>query len=261
MAHDCVLTKPLSLQDMNSRISKIENQVQDRNSLAWKKLCEYIDRIAEEDCDEFSPLEYLGPDLFYQIHTLPETISKLKKVKKVWLYGSRLKRIPPEIGQMEALEYLDVYTSYDLHWFPYEIVNCKNLKDSRVSIRVLFGNYRNRMGFPRLIYNPIRYSGEFIACSVCKKKFVYSDINQMWISLLIGTDVLPLLINLCSVECEAKLPQPPKGYVQLPHKGCADLKQPTYGEWEEANFIKLNLEYTGKIDEVNKDQESDTFNL
>lgn len=67
---------------MNKRIQKIENHVQDRNSVAWKKLCDYIDRVAEDGREEFSPAEELGYDLFFQIHTLPETISKLKKVKK-----------------------------------------------------------------------------------------------------------------------------------------------------------------------------------
>jgi hypothetical protein len=42
---------------MNDRISKIENDVQDRNFIAWKRLCDYIDRIASENIDEFSPLE------------------------------------------------------------------------------------------------------------------------------------------------------------------------------------------------------------
>jgi hypothetical protein len=135
---------------MNTRISKIENNVQDRNSVAWKKLCDYVDKVAIENRDEFSPVEELGKELFAQIHTLPETISKLKNVTKVWLYGSKLKRIPPEIGEMEALEYFDPYTSYDLHWFPYEITKCKNLKDSRVSTRALYGNWKNRMGFPQL---------------------------------------------------------------------------------------------------------------
>lgn len=95
---------------MNNRISAIKNDVQDRNSYAWKRLCDYIEKVASEGNDEFSPLEELGPELFSQIYTLPETISKLKKVKKVWLYGSKLKRIPPEIGKMEALEYFDPHT-------------------------------------------------------------------------------------------------------------------------------------------------------
>lgn len=101
----------------------IEKFEQNRDSLAWKKLCSYIDRLAEEENEEFSPYEELG-ELFYEIHTLPESISKLKKVKKIWLYGSQLKSIPPEIGEMESLEYFDPYTSYSLHWFPFEIVNC-----------------------------------------------------------------------------------------------------------------------------------------
>jgi hypothetical protein len=108
---------------MTSWISRIENDVQDRNSVAWKKLCDYVDQIAENGNEEFSPRELLGDELFFEIHTLPESIANLKKVKKLLLYGSKLKRIPPEIGQMESLEYFDPYTSYDLHWFPYEITN------------------------------------------------------------------------------------------------------------------------------------------
>lgn len=211
---------------MNKRISKIENDVQDRNSVAWEKLCDYVDKVAIENRDEFSPVEELGQALFAQIHTLPETISKLKKVKKVWLYGSKLKRIPPEIGEMEALEYFDPYTSYDLHWLPYEITKCKNLKSSRVSTRALYGNWKNRMGFPSLTHNPVRYSGNTVNCSICGKTMTYEQTNQLWISLNVGTDVLPLLTNLCSKECESKLPAPPKDYVQFAHKGGADLEQP-----------------------------------
>lgn len=211
---------------MNNRISKIENDVQDKSSIAWKKLCEYVDKVAQENREEFAPLEELGPELYSQLHTLPDSISKLKNVKKVWLYGSKLKRIPPEIGEMESLEYLDPYTSYNLHWFPYEIIHCKNLRDSRVSIRALYGNYKNRMGFPLLTHNPVRYSGDNVKCSICGKAMTYDQTNQLWISLRVGTDVLPLLANLCSRDCETKLPQPPDNYVQHAHKGGADLKQP-----------------------------------
>lgn len=211
---------------MNKRILKIENDVQDRSSVAWKKLCDYIDKVATENREEFSPVEELGQELFAQIHTLPESISQLKKVKKVWLYGSKLKRVPPEIGEMEALEHFDPYTSYDLHWFPYEIIKCKNLKESRVSTRALFGNRKTRMGFPRLNHNPVRYIGDKVNCSVCSRTMTYEQTNQVWISLKVGTDILPLLTNLCSKECESQLPMPPKDYIQFAHKGGADLKQP-----------------------------------
>ncbi|MBK7442561.1 MAG: hypothetical protein WBP43_08730 [Chitinophagales bacterium] len=211
---------------MFKNIYKIENDIQDRNSVAWKKLCDYVDKVAAENRDEFSPLEELGEELFAQIHILPETISKLKKVKKVWLYGSKLKRIPPEIGEMELLEYFDPYTSYELNWFPYEITRCKNLKHSRVSTRALFGNWKNRMEFPSLKDNPVRYFGDTVKCCVCDKSMTYEQTNQLWISLTVGTDILPLLVNLCSKECESKLPTPPKNYIQFAHKGGADLKQP-----------------------------------
>ena len=211
---------------MNDRIRKIENDVQDRNSVAWKKLCKYVDLVARENREEFSPAEAIGGDLFSQIHTLPETISKLKAVKKVFLYGSKLKRIPPEIGQMEALEQFIPYTSYDLNWFPFELTQCQNLKNSTVSTRALYGNYKYRTPFPDLKNNPIRYEGQTLHCSICKKEITYQQTNQLWISLWVGTDTLPLLVNSCSKECESKLPKPPEDYVQFAHKGGSELEQP-----------------------------------
>jgi len=240
---------------MEKRISKIPNNIQDRNSIAWKKLCEYIDEVAKNGTDEFVPREFLGDELFSQIFTLPESIAKLKKVKKIGLYGSKLKRIPPEIGQMESLEYFDPYTSYDLHWLPFEIYKCKKLKDSRISTRALYGNYKNRMGFPKLDHNPVKYHGDNLKCSVCSKELTYETTNQMWITATIGTDTVPMLANLCSIECEQKLPNPPKNYVQLPHKGGADLIQPPDEDelWE----IELKeLENTEKKN-INKSESSE----
>lgn len=211
-------------------ITKIKQDRQDRDSQAWKKLCEYIDQLAESGGEEFSPLEALGKEMFFHIYTLPESIAKLKKVKKIWLYGSKLTYIPPEIGEMESLEYFDPYTSYDLMWFPYEIVHCKNLKDSRVSTRTLYGNFKNRKPFPRLVHNPVRYHSETVKCSVCKKEMTYNETNQLWITLRVGTDDLPLLANLCSKECEEKLPPPAEGYIEYPHKGGSEQKIPNYFE-------------------------------
>ena len=224
---------------MDNNISKIRNDIQDRNSEAWIKLCEYVEYIAKKGKKEFSPREYLGDELFAQIYTLPESIGKLKKVKKIWLYGSNLKRIPPEIGEMESLEYFDPYTSYDLKWFPYELTKCKNLKDSRVSTRAVYGNFKNRKAFPKLDHNPVKYLGEIVKCSVCEKQMSYNETNQLWTTQRIGTDTLPFLANLCSKECEEKIPNSPKGFVQFPHNGGADLKQPTYEEWEKVNVIKI----------------------
>jgi hypothetical protein len=239
---------------MSKRISKIDNAVQDRSSVAWKKLCDYVDKVAAENSDEFSPLEELGQELFSQIHTLPETIAKLKKVKKVWLYGSKLRGIPPEIGEMEALEYFDPYTSYDLHWFPYEITKCKNLKDSRVSTRALYGNYKNRMGFPLLIHNPVRYSGNIVSCSICDKAMTYEQTNQLWISLKVGTDILPLLVNLCSIDCESKLPIPSENYVQFAHKGGSKLLQPP--DEDELFELEMNNYQDDQINDLTENNQT-----
>lgn len=53
-----------------------------------------------------------------------------------------------------------------------------------------------------------------------------------------------MLANLCSKECEQELPKPPKDYVEFPHKGGADLKQPDMDEFEymRANYRTVTLE-------------------
>lgn len=235
--------------------TKIKKVYQDRNSDAWKKLCAYIDKIEKEGGIEFAPREELGHELFSQIFTLPESIGKLKSVKKMWLYGSKLQSIPPQIGEMTALEYFDPYTSYDLLWFPYEITKCVNLKDSRVSTRALYGNFKNRKPFPNLMNNPVRYHSETVKCSICEKEITYEQTNQKWITLRVGTDDLPLLVNLCSAECESKLPKPRKGYIDKPHKGGADLKQPTYEEWEKENVVKITVAELEELEKQNEKKE------
>lgn len=206
---------------MDEGFPKIKHDVQDRSSVAWRTLCAYIDLVVREEREEFRPAEGIGPELYQQIYTLPESIAQMKKVKRVNLYGSMLKRIPPQIGQMDALETFSSYTSYDLHWYPYEIVHCKQLSSSMVSTRALYTHLKGRRGFPDLHNNPVRYDGDSLQCSVCRKEMSYSQTNQLWISLQVGTDVLPLLANLCSRDCEALLPHPPEGYVPFPHKGGA----------------------------------------
>ncbi len=69
----------------------------------------------------------------------------------------------------------------------------------------------------------------------------------------IGTDNLPLLVNLCSEECKEKLPESPKGYVNHAHKGGANLKQPSYEEWEKANVTKISWT---EIEKQNTEDES-----
>ncbi|MGM9508810.1 leucine-rich repeat domain-containing protein [Larkinella sp. GY13] len=197
----------------------IRNAQQDTNSKAWDALCRYVDQVADNGAAEFAPLESLGADLFSQIRTLPASISRLKQVKYVWLYGSAIRVIPPEIGQMESLVNLDPYTSYRLHWFPYEITRCTNLKDSRVSTRALYGNRTNGMLFPDLNKVRIEYNSDGVHCSICRKTMAYAETDQYWITLRVGTDNLPLLVNLCSDACKQFLPAPEEGFYPNLHKG------------------------------------------
>src|SRR5207247_10515570 len=110
------------------------------------------------------------------------------------------------------------YTSHRLHWYPYELTRCPRLSDSTVSTRVLYGNFKFRPPFPAL--RPVTDAAEadftgldpgmwgvdaVRTCSVCDQPGD-RELYQVWTSRLVGTDVLPLLVNACSAACVAKLP-------------------------------------------------------
>lgn len=110
--------------------------------------------------------------------------------------------------------------------FPYKLTHrCKNLKESTVSTRALFGNPKNHKLFPYLLHAPVRYQGDLVYCSECQKPMSYEVTKQVWINLWVGTDHLPLLANICSKACEDKLnnmPKPTANYLQHTHQGGQD---------------------------------------
>lgn len=205
---------------------KLHTEQQDIECDAWKRLLELVELAATDEREEFAPRREMMPDDWDKIITLPVTISKLKSVKHLMLYGSNLVRIPPEIGEMTNLEKFTPYTSYRLHWFPYEITHCKKLKESTVSTRALYGNYKFRPPFPRLSLEVPVEAVSTTKCSVCNASVSASNLHQVWISLPVATDVLPLLVNACSKACIATLPCPPDNYVQKPHMGGLSIQQP-----------------------------------
>jgi len=199
-------------------------EVQDTNCDAWKRLLDLVEQAARDGREEFAPQREMQPEDWEQIVTLPPSIAKLKSVKHLMLYGSHLVRIPPEIGGMTALKVFTPYTSYRLHYFPYEITRCLELKESTVSTRALYGNQDYRPPFPRL--PAISPGGAPEHCSVCCGAFAESGPLQYWISLWVATDVLPLLVHACSAACVGRLPQPATRYVAEAHQGGLEIKQP-----------------------------------
>ena len=203
-----------------SRGVRFHPQQQDTGAEGWLRLLALIDEAAADGRTEFDPLREMTDEQRVQVITLPSSIAKLTAVRKFCMYRSNLVRIPPEIAGMTSLREFDPYTSYRLHWFPYEITRCPNLVDSRVSTRALFGNYSYRPPFPALDGT----KHVTATCSVCDQPI--QQVHQVWISLRVATDVLPLLVNACSTACVEALPTPPKNYVPTPHTGGLTLKQP-----------------------------------
>lgn len=222
--------------------TRFHDELQDTSAPGWLRLLELIDAAAADGREVFKPLAELTPEQRRQVVTLPSSIAKLTAVKHLNLYRSNLVRIPPEIGAMESLEEFTPYTSYRLHWFPYEITRCSKLVRSTMSTRAVYGNFKYRPPFPQLRatsrasekidlgdLKPGTWGATAIrTCSVCDRPLAAEDLRQVWISLHVsGHDVMPLLVNACSQNCIDALPQPPDSYVQAPHTGGPDVHQPS----------------------------------
>ena len=223
-----------------AREMRFHAERQDTSSPGWWRMRQLIDEAAADGREVFRPLVEMSPAERSDLVTLPPTIATLTNVKHLVLYGSRLTRIPPEIAGMASLELFEPYTSYSLHWFPYELTRCPKLNDSTVSTRAIYGNFKYRPAFP-----PLRPRGALAAesdpgdldpgvwgvesvgaCSVCSGPIDPARFRQVWISLRVATDVLPLLVNACSTACVEALPAPADGYVGVPHTGGLEVVQP-----------------------------------
>lgn len=217
-------------------------EMQDTDSEAWETLLQLIEEVAATGARKFAPLRELSPGRETEIVTLPASLAKLKEVEELDLYGSSLVRIPSEVGEMESLRNFDPYTSHRLHWFPYEITRCTKLRYSRVSTRALYGNFKFRPAFPRLDHQSEAGAHSPPTCSICNAPTRPADLRRRWISLPVGTNVLPLLVNACSEECIRHLPTPPDGYVQEPHVGGMELQQPAPGHQHKLKEVGSNAD-------------------
>lgn len=218
-------------------VASFHAEIQDTSAPGWLRLLELIEEAAADRREEFRPLPELSPEERRQIVTLPKAIGRLTAVRTLVLYGSNLVRIPPEIGDMTSLEQFSPYTSRRLHWFPYEITRCARLARSTVSTRSIYGNYKHRPPFPRLLppgdavldlgsLAPFRWGSTAArTCSVCTGPISVTGPHQAWLSQVVATDVLPLLVNACSQACLDALPPGPKGYIPTAHRGGA-IEQP-----------------------------------
>mmetsp|Transcript_37139 Transcript_37139/g.86361 ORF Transcript_37139/g.86361 Transcript_37139/m.86361 type:complete len:286 (-) Transcript_37139:80-937(-) len=181
---------------------------------AWRKLVASVQRCARSRAARFCITEELTSGEMLQITTLPSSIGDCTDLEHLQLYGTNITRLPPEIGNLTSLQSFTPYTTHCLHWYPYELVHCGNLHDSTVSTRA---NYKHRsfefpcLGrerYPLEALDPSIWrdylaspSAPIRPCSVCRTPFEDYGHYRVWVSRVVATDVLPLLVNACSERC------------------------------------------------------------
>ncbi|MET1112997.1 MAG: hypothetical protein ABWX67_15880 [Allosphingosinicella sp.] len=205
-------------------VPRLHSDIQDSSAPGWQALLALIAEGDTAAAAGFEPSAGMPADRWSGVIALPPEMQSLAGIRHLRLYGSHLRRLPPEIGRLEAMENLDIYTSYSLHWLPYEITRCARLRETRMSTRALYGNAKTRLPFPRLS-GPVDVLVPG-TCSVCDGPFGESRPQVLWTTQRIGTDIAPLLIHSCSTGCTGRVPDAPKGYHSRPHRGGGGVGMP-----------------------------------
>lgn len=201
------------------------NEPKSLTKRAWDVVCEIIHDAEQKDVLELSLSQLMDKEDYYALNTLPATIGNLKALRKLVLYGSNISWIPREISECENLRKFEPYRSYRLHWLPYEIKRCEKLIDSTISTKALYGNYKLRSPFPDLKQNKWGWDINNDLCSICGEKS--TSIQQYWISEVVATDVVPLLVSVCGVNCLSKVGDYfLEDYICYPHQGGLMILQP-----------------------------------
>lgn len=209
-------------------VPKMHVEAQDETKPGWALIKQLVAHAEIAHSSVLEPSAHIPWDDWLHVVTLPPDIGSLTEIRALRLYGSPLRRLPPEIGAMSALQDLDVYTSYCLHWLPYEVTRCRHLTSSRMSTRALYGNRKTRLPFP-----PLRQPIETLlpqTCSVCDRAFGERAPELFWTTQRIGTDFVPLLIHGCSRDCIDSVPSAPAGFFARPHKGGGGVGMPLTGQ-------------------------------
>lgn len=211
-------------------VPAVHIEAQDESVIGWAQTRALIEQASLSHAEVFEPSAHMPWEDWMRVITLPSSVASLTDVKVIRMYGSHLRRLPPEIGRMSSLQDLDIYTSYSLHWLPYELTRCSALRESRMSTRALYGNRNTRLPFPRLS-TPIP-SLLPATCSVCDRGFDDRSPRLLWTTQRLGTDHMPLLIHSCSESCTASVPAAPRGYFERPHRGGGGVGMPDRAYWE-----------------------------
>lgn len=204
----------------------------DKNSSSYKAFLKEIQKCKENKNPALTLSGYNFPDL-------PPELFELEHLQSLNLYASSLVRISPEIKKLKNLKTFIPYTSYSLHYFPYEVTYLP-LTETTVSTRAIYGNYKNHAPFPQLPPFPkapmslkemtarklklleqqdrkqyeiqikpklnqdmLDYLNTAKFCSVCSSPY-FEICYEVWVSRVMGTDLVPMYCLLCSMACVEK---------------------------------------------------------
>ena len=189
---------------------------------AWDIVREIIEKAKLNCTKELNLGKIMDRQDYKSLNTLPNTIGNLKDLEILILYGSDVSSIPPEISGCENLTIFEPYTSYRLHWFPYEIKYCKNLSKSCISTRALYGNFKYHPPFPNLRNTRWNWPQGIMHCSICGTET--NNVTQYWISQKVATDVMPLLVSVCGNTCREIIGDGANGYAEKSHQGGVNIE-------------------------------------
>jgi len=148
----------------------------------------------------------------------PKIVTEIKSLEYIKFTLTKIEHIPRDIYKLSNLMYFETYMNYSLHYLPFEIVHCANLKSYTISRRARYGVsphvYPKLEPLPLNLTQPPEPKKDF--CSVCLKSCAVT--YQLWTERIIGQyDKMPLLVHVCSNQCLSKIEQIDTSHLKQPY--------------------------------------------
>src|SRR5262245_61076897 len=89
-------------------VPNLHIEPQDASAPGWSQTIDLVQAATADQSSTFEPSAQMAWEDWIGVITLPSQISLMHALKELRLYGSHLRRLPPEIGGMSALENLDI---------------------------------------------------------------------------------------------------------------------------------------------------------
>src|SRR5262245_11938788 len=103
MQRDYCTVMRLKTNKGSQLVPNMHGEAQDQSAAGWGQVTDLIERLAQTSAPILEPSAQIPWEDWMRVITLPPQVASLTHVVEIRLYGSHLRRLPPETARMTLL--------------------------------------------------------------------------------------------------------------------------------------------------------------